>query len=46
MSATAFGRAAVRDPNLVGDLRAGRKPNLGLVDRIEAFMKEKREDAA
>lgn len=38
MSATAFGRGAVNDPNFVPDLRAGRKPNLGLVDRVHEFI--------
>lgn len=38
MSASAFGRAAVNDPNFVLDLRAGRNPNLGLVDRVHDFM--------
>lgn len=39
ITATAFGRAAVNDPNFVSDLRTGRKPNLGLVDRVHAFMR-------
>lgn len=39
MTATAFGRAAVNDPNFVGDLRKGRNPNLGLVDRVYDFMR-------
>lgn len=39
MSASAFGRSAVNDPNFVGDIRAGRMPNLGLVDRVHAFIK-------
>lgn len=38
MSATAFGRAAVKDPNFVSDLRAGRMPNLGLVGRVQGFI--------
>lgn len=38
MSATAFGMAALNDPSFVPDLRNGRKPNLGLVDRVHAFM--------
>ena len=46
MTATAFGRAAVNDPNFVGDLRnKGRKPNLGLVDRVHAFMREHEDHA-
>ncbi|MBY4635679.1 hypothetical protein K5P26_00830 [Sphingopyxis sp. XHP0097] len=39
-----FGRAAVRDPRLVGDLRAGRKPGLQLVCRAEHFMNNWRAD--
>lgn len=46
MTATAFGRAAVNDPNFVGDLRKGRKPNLGLVDRVHDFIKSQQESAA
>lgn len=38
MSASAFGRAAVGDPNLVGDLRAGRMPNLRLVGRVNSYI--------
>jgi 2,4-dienoyl-CoA reductase-like NADH-dependent reductase (Old Yellow Enzyme family) len=38
ISATHFGREAVRDPRLVHDLRCGRKPRRGMVRRIEAFL--------
>lgn len=38
MSASAFGRAAVGDPNFVGDLRAGRMPNLRLVAKVNDFI--------
>lgn len=38
MSPTAFGKRAVGDPNLVADLRAGRSPGLGLVEKVHAFM--------
>jgi 2,4-dienoyl-CoA reductase-like NADH-dependent reductase (Old Yellow Enzyme family) len=38
MSASAFGRAAVGDPNFVGDLRAGRAPNLRLVERVNSYI--------
>jgi hypothetical protein len=38
MSPTAFGKAALNDPNFVFDLRCGRRPNLDLVDTIQAFM--------
>lgn len=42
MTASAFGRAAASDPNFVGDLRAGRKPNLDLADRVWAFIDSQR----
>nr|WP_262503901.1 hypothetical protein [Sphingosinithalassobacter sp. CS137] len=38
MSATKFGRLAVRDPRLVRDLRNGREPRAAMVARIEAFI--------
>lgn len=38
MSASAFGRSAVGDPNFVGDLRAGRAPNLRLVEKVSEFI--------
>lgn len=38
MSATAFGVAAVRDPNFVKDLRDGRAPSLRLVERVHEFI--------
>ncbi len=41
MSQTAFGLAAVGDPSFVPDLRTGRKPGLGLVDRVHDFIKAK-----
>jgi hypothetical protein len=40
MAPSAFGRAAVADPNLVSDLRAGRTPGLKLVERIDRFIRE------
>lgn len=45
MTASAFGRAAVNDPNFVGDLRGGRMPNLGLVDRVHQFIQSQGEAA-
>ena len=42
MNATAFGRAAANDPNFVGDLRNGRKPNFGTADRVDEFMRRYR----
>ncbi|MGL4314285.1 MAG: hypothetical protein ACRCSO_09880 [Sphingomonas sp.] len=38
MPATRFGRLAVRDPRLVGDLRRGREPGPRMVARVEAFI--------
>lgn len=38
MPQTKFGRLAVRDPRLVGDLRNGREPRAQTVARIEAFL--------
>ncbi len=38
MPATKFGRLAVGDPRLVGDLRRGRMPRDKMVAQVEAFM--------
>lgn len=38
MPATKFGRLAVRDPRLVGDLRRGRQPRPTTVARVQAFI--------
>ncbi|MGV3731332.1 MAG: hypothetical protein ACO1NN_11315 [Sphingopyxis sp.] len=38
MPPTVFGRAAVRDPRLVSDLRGGREPGARLKNRVEHFM--------
>ena len=38
MPPTRFGRLAVNDPRLVGDLKNGREPGPHLVARIEAFI--------
>jgi hypothetical protein len=46
MKPTAFGKTLLNDPNFVSDLRAGRKPSLGLVDRVHAFIKSYDEEAA
>ena len=35
---TRFGREALNDPRLVGDLRNGREPGPGTVARIDAFI--------
>lgn len=45
MSPTAFGRLALKDPSFVRDLRDGRMPNLGLVDRVNKFMASHEEAA-
>ena len=46
MSATAFGRSALNDPNFVHDLRDGRMPNLGLVGRVHRFIRSQKASAA
>lgn len=38
MPPTRFGRLAVNDPRLVGDMRRGREPGQRVVARIEAFL--------
>lgn len=38
MPPTRFGRLAVNDPRLVGDMRKGREPGQRVVARIEAFL--------
>lgn len=43
---TKFGRMAVGDPRLVGDLRNGRELRDGTRARIEAFMAAHRENRA
>ncbi|MEG3179374.1 hypothetical protein [Sphingomonas sp. LT1P40] len=35
---TKFGRLAVNDPRLVGDLRNGRELRTGTLKRVEAFL--------
>jgi hypothetical protein len=45
MPATKFGRLAVNDPRLVGDLRNGREPRARTVARIEAFLAAQARDA-
>lgn len=46
MSATAFGKGAVNDPSFVRDIKRGRKPNLGLVDRVHDFIQSQEATAA
>jgi hypothetical protein len=38
MPPTRFGRLAVNDPRLVGDMRKGREPGPRVLARIEAFL--------
>lgn len=45
MSASAFGKAALKDPSFVMDVRAGRMPNLGLVQRVMDFIASQEEPA-
>lgn len=44
MPPSVFGRAAVRDPRLVTDLRSGREPGRSVIDRVEHFMNKWRAD--
>lgn len=44
MPPSVFGRAAVRDPRLVSDLRGGREPGSDLICRVEHFMNKWRAD--
>jgi hypothetical protein len=43
MPPTKFGRLAVNDPRLVGDLTNGREPRGPMVARIEAFLAQQGE---
>lgn len=45
MPPTVFGREAVHDPRLVGDLRNGREPRADTVARIESFIAEQEQRA-
>lgn len=44
MPPSVFGRAAVRDPRLVSDLRGGREPGRLMICRVEHFMNKWRAD--
>ncbi len=46
MAATSFGRAAVRDPRYVLDLRLGRESRAAVRARVERFMAAWRADQA
>lgn len=37
---TTFGRRAVNDPRLVGDMRGGRMPGAAVRARVEAILRE------
>mgnify|MGYP004562065341 CR=1 FL=1 len=45
MPPTVFGRNAVHDPRLVGDLRNGREPRPETVARIETYIAEQERPA-
>jgi hypothetical protein len=45
MPPTVFGRRAVHDPRLVGDLRNGREPRPETVARIETYIAEQEQRA-
>lgn len=42
MPATKFGRLAVRDPRLVGDLKRGRQPGSRMSARVRGFIQDAR----
>lgn len=42
MPVTKFGRLAVNDPRLVGDLKRGRSPGPGMIARVERFIAAER----
>ncbi len=44
MPPSVFGRAAVRDPRLVADLRCGREPGRRIISRVEHFMNKWHEE--
>lgn len=46
MPQTRFGRLAVGDPRLVGDLRNGREPGVAVTRKIEAFLAAQERDAS
>jgi hypothetical protein len=47
MTATAFGWNALKDPNFVGDLKnKGRKPTLGVVGRVQDFIRSQEANVA
>lgn len=41
LSPTRFGRLAVKDPRFVEDLRSGRSPRRGTLERVSAYMRGK-----
>ncbi|KQM98277.1 hypothetical protein [Sphingomonas sp. Leaf25] len=41
MAETKFGRCAVSDPRLIGDLRRGRIPRPAMVARIESYIAQR-----
>lgn len=47
MTPTAFGKTALNDPNFVGDLKnEGRQPTLGVVGRVQQFIRNQDAEAA
>lgn len=43
---TAFGLRAVNDGKLLSDIRSGRMPSLNTIDRIRAFMANRKKASA
>jgi len=46
LSPSTFGKKAVGDPNFVRNLRAGREPRFGTVQRIRTFIAEQSKETA
>lgn len=46
LTATAFGIAALGDPRFVFELREGREPRFGTIDKVRAFIAAAASEAA
>lgn len=46
MTPTAFGKDCLKDPNFVFDLRRGRSPSAAVMDRVQAYIASRGQDAA
>lgn len=46
MTESAFGKAALGDPNFILELRRGRSPHLRTIERVQEYMRREVEGAA